>query len=89
MWIRFFVAMHHQPEYTQTIDEEKLELVLSEMEMIETAMDELRDISVDAAYFSTVEPRREVGRIIDPERFLKPSAWKRFTNYVTLTDEHH
>jgi hypothetical protein len=88
MWISLFVAMHRQPQYTQTIDEEKLNLVLSEMETIEAAMDELRGLSLDAAYFATAEPPRHVDRIIDPERFLKPSAWKEFTNYFTLANGH-
>ena len=58
-------------------------MVLSEMEALEGAMDALRAVSVDAAYFASVEAPH-AGRVIDPERFL-PSHWERFANLVTAT----
>jgi hypothetical protein len=61
LWVSVFVAMHQQPRIAKTIDEEKLDAVLSDMDAIEGAMDDLRAVSVDAQYFATalnMEPKQ-------------------------------
>ena len=78
VWISLFVAKHRQPGLFQTVDEEKLDVVLSEMDTIEGAMDTLRAVSVDASYFASTEVPHA-----GPERQKTP--WERLMNLFTAT----
>ena len=86
LWVSIFVAKHRQPGLAKTIDEEKLDSILSDMHAIESAMDELRGISVDGKYFTTTEAL-EVGRIIDPDHFIRGGPQlglkERITGYIS------
>ena len=51
-----FVAVHSNPHYPPTLDQEKLELVRRQRDDVESGMERLRCVSLDAHYYNPNAP---------------------------------